>query len=107
MSIEIQKKEKLLQQEQWAYLSTHPLKRLTSFCYDDEDDYDYAITPEETDNSLSMEDEHLDTILETESDEVIKSSVEDLVLVPSESEDIPEHKCDVPFHDNFLPLDVS
>nr|GEW19834.1 hypothetical protein [Tanacetum cinerariifolium] len=38
MSIEIRKKEKLLQQEQWAYLSTHPSKRLTSFYYDDDDD---------------------------------------------------------------------
>nr|GFB23868.1 hypothetical protein [Tanacetum cinerariifolium] len=38
-----------------------------------------------------MGDEHLDTIPETESDEVIKSSVEDLVLIPSESEGIPEH----------------
>nr|GFA51619.1 hypothetical protein [Tanacetum cinerariifolium] len=34
-----------------------------------------------------MGDEHLDTILATESDEVIKSSVEDLVPIPSESED--------------------
>nr|GFC96631.1 hypothetical protein [Tanacetum cinerariifolium] len=38
MSIEIRKKETLLQQEQWAYLSTHPSKHLTSFCYDDDDD---------------------------------------------------------------------
>nr|GEX88002.1 hypothetical protein [Tanacetum cinerariifolium] len=37
---------KLLQQEQWAYLSTHPSKRLTFFCYDDDDDdYNSAITP--------------------------------------------------------------
>ncbi|GJT39590.1 hypothetical protein Tco_0939455 [Tanacetum coccineum] len=46
-----------------------------------------AITPdlstEEPDNSLSMGDEHLDTILETEWDEVIKSSVEDLVPIPN------------------------
>nr|GFD18090.1 hypothetical protein [Tanacetum cinerariifolium] len=70
MSIEIQKKEKLLQQEQWAYLSTHPSQRLHSFCFDDDDeDYTSAITPdepvlsiEEPDNSLSMGDEHLDTI---------------------------------------------
>nr|GEX02707.1 hypothetical protein [Tanacetum cinerariifolium] len=52
MSIEIQKKEKLLQEEQWAYLSNHPSKRLTSFCYDDDDDeeeedYTSAITPDE------------------------------------------------------------
>nr|GEW43154.1 hypothetical protein [Tanacetum cinerariifolium] len=111
MSIEIRKKEKLLQQEQWAYLSTHPSKRSTSFCYDDDDDYNFAITPvlstEETDNSLSMGAEHLDTIPATESDEVIKSSVEGLVPIPSESEGIPEHKCDVPFHDNSPPLNVS
>nr|GEX50719.1 hypothetical protein [Tanacetum cinerariifolium] len=40
-------------------------------------------------------------------DEVIKSSVENLVPIPSESEGILEHVCDVPFHDNSLPLDVS
>nr|GEX82615.1 hypothetical protein [Tanacetum cinerariifolium] len=81
--------------------------------YDDDDDVDYtiAITPvlstEEPIDSLSMGDEHLDTILATGSDEVIKSSVENLVPVPSESEGIPEHMCDVPFHDNSPPLDVS
>nr|GEZ57192.1 hypothetical protein [Tanacetum cinerariifolium] len=40
-------------------------------------------------------------------DEFIKSSVEDLIPISSESEGIPEHMCDVPFHDNSLPLDVS
>nr|GEX67544.1 hypothetical protein [Tanacetum cinerariifolium] len=59
MSIEIRKKEKLLQLEQWAYLSTHPSKRLNSFCYDDDDeDYTIAVTPvlstEEPDNSLNQ-----------------------------------------------------
>nr|GEU75445.1 hypothetical protein [Tanacetum cinerariifolium] len=39
----------------------------------------------EPNNSLSMGDEHLSTILETKSDEVIKSSVEELVPIPSES----------------------
>nr|GEU92924.1 hypothetical protein [Tanacetum cinerariifolium] len=68
---------------------------------DDDDDVDYtiAITPvlstEELDNSLSMRDEHLDTISVTKSDEVIKSSVEDLVSIPSESEGIFETMCDV------------
>nr|GEY68379.1 hypothetical protein [Tanacetum cinerariifolium] len=70
-----------------------------------------AITPvlstEEPVDSLIMEDEHLDTILATESDEVIKSSVEDLVLIPSESEGIPDNMCDVPFRDNSPPLDIS
>nr|GFC57827.1 hypothetical protein [Tanacetum cinerariifolium] len=54
-------------------------------CCDDADDYNSAITPvlstEETDNSLSMRDKHLDTIPATELDEVIKSSVEDLVPI--------------------------
>nr|GFA71294.1 hypothetical protein [Tanacetum cinerariifolium] len=96
MSIEIRKKEKLLQEEQWAYLSTHPTKRLTSFCYDDdeeEEDYTFAITPnepvlstEEPDNSLSMGEEHLDTIPATESNQFIKYSIETLILIPSESE---------------------
>ncbi|GJT22818.1 hypothetical protein Tco_0892755 [Tanacetum coccineum] len=67
-------------------------------CDDDDEEYTIAITPvlptEEPDNSLSMGDEHLSTILETESDELIKSSVENLVLIPSESED--ECECDVP-----------
>nr|GEZ84490.1 hypothetical protein [Tanacetum cinerariifolium] len=109
------KKEKLLQEPQWAYLSTHPSKRLLFFCFDDDDeDYTSAITPdepvlstEEPDNSLSMGDEHLDTILVTESDEFIKSGVETLILIPRESEGIPDHMCDVPSHDNSSPLDVS
>nr|GEY60745.1 hypothetical protein [Tanacetum cinerariifolium] len=95
--------------DSWAYLSTHPSKRLHSFCYDDDDDdddddYTSAITPdepvlstEEPDNSLSMGDEHLDTIPTTESDEFIKSSVENLIpiLIPSESEGIPKHISEV------------
>ncbi|GJS44662.1 hypothetical protein Tco_0594783 [Tanacetum coccineum] len=81
--------------------------------YDDDDDEDYtiAITPvlstKEPVDSLIMEDEHLDTIPATESDEVIKSSVENLVQIPSESEGIPDKMCDVPFRDNSLPLDIS
>nr|GEV04537.1 hypothetical protein [Tanacetum cinerariifolium] len=57
-------------------------------CYDDDDeDYTFAITPNEFDNSLSMGDEHLDTVLTMESNEFIKSSVENLVPNPSVSED--------------------
>nr|GEV58916.1 hypothetical protein [Tanacetum cinerariifolium] len=64
-------------------------------CYDDDDDdYTIAITHKEPDNSLRMGDEHLDTIPVTESDEFIKSSVENLVPNPSESEG--EYECDVP-----------
>nr|GEW97377.1 zinc finger, CCHC-type [Tanacetum cinerariifolium] len=72
----------------------------------DEPYFTPSLSIEEPDNSLSIGDEHLDTILATESDEVIKSSVENLIPIPSESEGIPEHKCDVPFQDNSPPLDV-
>ncbi|GKF67795.1 hypothetical protein Tco_0197474, partial [Tanacetum coccineum] len=68
-----------------------------------------AITPDlptkEPEYSLIMEDEHLDTIPEKESNEVIKSNVEDLVPIPSESEDFSdnESKCDVPECDGTSP----
>nr|GEX58794.1 hypothetical protein [Tanacetum cinerariifolium] len=81
-----------------------------AFCDGDDDDVDYtiAITPvlsiEEPDNSLNMGDEHLDTILARKSDEVIKSSVEDLVSIPSESEGIPDTICDVHLVNNPTPL---
>ncbi|GJZ72260.1 hypothetical protein Tco_0636111 [Tanacetum coccineum] len=74
---------------------------------DDDKEYTIVITPilptEESDNSLSMGDEHLSTIPEMESDELIKSSVENLVPIPSESEDFSdiESECDVPVCDNF------
>nr|GEY19737.1 hypothetical protein [Tanacetum cinerariifolium] len=99
-------------------------------CYDDDDDEErsdslddniisgfplfFAITHdepvlsiEEPDNTLSMGDEHLDTIPATKFDEFIKSGVENLISIPSESEGIPEHMCDVPSHDNSPPLDIS
>ncbi|GKG40092.1 hypothetical protein Tco_0466869, partial [Tanacetum coccineum] len=49
-----------------------------------------------------MEDEHLNTILEIESDEENKSSVKDLNLTPSESEDLFDYKseCDMPVCDD-------
>ncbi|GJU53102.1 hypothetical protein Tco_1226816 [Tanacetum coccineum] len=50
-----------------------------------------------------MEDEHLDTIPATESDELIKSSVEDLVHTPSESDGISESECDLPVCDDSSP----
>ncbi|GJV04978.1 hypothetical protein Tco_1338547 [Tanacetum coccineum] len=85
-------------------------------CYDDDDDEEssiplkdiiselplcVAITPDSPKtNSLIMEDEHLNTIPETESDELIKSSVEDLVQILSESEDSFEGECDLPQYDD-------
>ncbi|GKD26436.1 hypothetical protein Tco_1232650 [Tanacetum coccineum] len=79
-------------------------------CYDDGDDYTIAITPvlptKEPVNSLSMGDEHLDTILATELDEVIKSSVKNLVPIPSKSVGIPDSVCDVPLCSNPTPLEA-
>nr|GEY01758.1 hypothetical protein [Tanacetum cinerariifolium] len=77
-------------------------------CCDDDDDYNSAITPvlstEEPENSLSMGDEHLDTIPATESDEVIKSSVKDLVPIPSESEEYVEAS---PHDSELVSLEVA
>ncbi|GJY59639.1 hypothetical protein Tco_0459531 [Tanacetum coccineum] len=76
-----------------------------AFYLDDDEEYTIAITPnlptEEPDNSISMGDEHLDTIPATESDEVIKSSVENLVPIPSESEVTSDNESeyDVPVDD--------
>nr|GEZ88636.1 hypothetical protein [Tanacetum cinerariifolium] len=112
MSIEINKKEKLQQLEQVANLSTYPSKRFNSFCYDDDDDEDYivVITPDfPITDSLIMDNEHLDTIPETESDEFIKSSVENLVSIPSESEDFSdiESECDMPDCDDSQTINFS
>nr|GEV55244.1 hypothetical protein [Tanacetum cinerariifolium] len=69
-----------------------------------------AIAPilptEEPDNSLSMGDEHLGTIPKTELDKVTKSSVENLVPIPSESEVTSdnESECDVPVNDESSPI---
>ncbi|GJY66117.1 hypothetical protein Tco_0468355 [Tanacetum coccineum] len=130
MSIEINKKKELQHLEQVANLSTYPSQRFKSFCYDDDDDYDYeestiplneidsqippsiAITSVlptlEPEDSLIMGDEELSNIPEKESDEFIKSSVEDLVPIPSESEDTSgsDSVCDLPSCDDFSPINV-
>ncbi|GJR89538.1 hypothetical protein Tco_0213549 [Tanacetum coccineum] len=98
---EVRKKEKAYEDEKYAAACRYML----SVTCDDEDDYiPLAITPdlpiEEPDNSLNMGDEHLDTIPATESDEVIKSSVENLVPIPSEFEGIFDDSCDVLNCDN-------
>ncbi|GJS69200.1 hypothetical protein Tco_0702041 [Tanacetum coccineum] len=99
VKIVIQQHEQAVQKKQEEQATFTPFWKLPIFDNDD-DEYtiqykEYlenssnAITPdlstEEPDNSLSMGDEHLDTIPKMESDEVIKSSVEDLVPIPSES----------------------
>ncbi|GJT67207.1 hypothetical protein Tco_1018687 [Tanacetum coccineum] len=111
----------IISKELADYINTPNWNRPTFYNDDDDDEYtiqyrEYlenssnAITPdlpiEEPDNSLSLGDEYLSTISEIESDKVIKSSVEDLVPIPSESEGIFDDTCDVPFCDNSPPLDV-
>nr|GFC33078.1 hypothetical protein [Tanacetum cinerariifolium] len=81
-----------IHEELAEYINTLGWNRPAFYDDDDDEDVEYTIaithvlSTEETDNSLSMGDEHLDTIPATKSDEVIKSSVENLVLIPSESE---------------------
>nr|GEV94462.1 hypothetical protein [Tanacetum cinerariifolium] len=127
--------EEYRQRDQAAKLSTHttePSRRLNSFYYDD-DDYDYeestiplseitsqilssdAITtsptvlpPKDPEDSLIMGKEELNTIPKKELDEVIKSGVEDLVLIPSETKDTSgsERVCILPSCDDFSLIDV-
>ncbi|GJY93698.1 putative ribonuclease H-like domain-containing protein [Tanacetum coccineum] len=133
MSIEINKKKELQQLEQAAKLSTYttePSQCFKSIFYDYDDDYDYeersiplrdiisklppsiAITSVfptlEPEDSLIMGDKHLSTIPEKESKEFIKSSVEDLVPIPSESEDTSgsDSECILPSCDDFSPINV-
>ncbi|GJV19367.1 hypothetical protein Tco_1368387 [Tanacetum coccineum] len=115
----MRKKERILMEEKYLAAS----QRIKSIC-NDEDDYiplrdiiaryspSVAITSSppvlptrEPEDSLIMGDEHLDTILEKKSDELIKSSVENLVPIPSESEvtSDKESECDVPVNDETSP----
>nr|GFA41329.1 hypothetical protein [Tanacetum cinerariifolium] len=126
----VQKKleEKQLEEERPAKAQNWKLP----VCYDDDADEERsdslddniisglpscsAITPtkpvlstEEPGNSLSMRDEHLDTILATESNEFIKSGVENLIPTPSESEEvmeivIPEVRGTEASNDNLIPF---
>nr|GEV34816.1 hypothetical protein [Tanacetum cinerariifolium] len=75
-------------------ISKHPLCTATT----------PVLSTEEPKDSLIMGDEYLDTIPEKELDEFIKSSVENLVSNPSESEDLSNigSECDVPVCDDFI-----
>ncbi|GKE62595.1 hypothetical protein Tco_1512962 [Tanacetum coccineum] len=128
MSIEINKKKELQQLEQTAKLNTYttePSQHFNYF-YDDDDEESsiplrdiiskphpsiaitLVLSTLEPEDSLIMGNEELSTVLEKESDEFIKSSVEDLVPIPSESEDTSESDSDydLPSCDNFSPINV-
>nr|GEY41197.1 hypothetical protein [Tanacetum cinerariifolium] len=122
------------QREQAANLSTHtsePLRFFNFICYDDDDDEEeeertiplhdiisqlppfivITISPpvlriEDPGVSLIIGNEELNTIPKKESDEFIKFSVEDLVPIPSESEDTSgsDSECILPFCDDFSPI---
>ncbi|GJX55536.1 hypothetical protein Tco_0285433 [Tanacetum coccineum] len=149
MSIEINKKKELRQLEQAANLSTYttkPLRRFNSF-YDDDDDEESTIplneiisqippsiaittvlSTMEPEDSLSMGDEHLSTILEKELDEFIKSgksmtfsnplfdSNDDFTSSDDESlsdEDVPKDNVKIysnplfEFDDEYISSDVN
>ncbi|GJT50663.1 hypothetical protein Tco_0976820 [Tanacetum coccineum] len=124
--IELQKQQYLEEMQsikQAANVITYtpePSRRF-NFIYDDDEEstillneitsqipLSIAITPVlptmEAEDSLIMGDEDLSTIPKKELDEFIKSSVEDLVPIPSESEDTSDNnsECDLPFCDNFV-----
>ncbi|GJS09072.1 hypothetical protein Tco_0365868 [Tanacetum coccineum] len=102
LDIEMWKKERVLMEEKSLTVS----QRIKSICNDDEDDSIHlrdiialyssskAITPDLPDNSLSMGDEHLST------------SVENLVLIPSEFEGISNVTYDVPVGEDSSTFDA-
>ncbi|GKC22791.1 hypothetical protein Tco_1024941 [Tanacetum coccineum] len=127
-SIEINKKKELQQLEQAAKLSTYTIEpsRHFNYFYDDDDkessiplrDIISKLPPSiaitsvlptlEPEDSLIMEDKHLSTISEKESDKLIKSSVEDLIPIPSESKDTSgsDSDCNLSLCDDFSPINI-
>ncbi|GJV13686.1 hypothetical protein Tco_1355227 [Tanacetum coccineum] len=115
LEIKMRKKERVLMEEKYLAAS----QRIKSICNDEDDSiplrdiiarYSPSVSitssppdlpTKEPEDSLIMGDEHLDTIPEKESDELIKSSVENLVPIPRESEvtSDDESECDVPVDD--------
>nr|GEW11629.1 hypothetical protein [Tanacetum cinerariifolium] len=120
------------QRKQAANLSiTKPSGRLHSFCYENDDDDGEKTIPlndiisqlppsivittshpvlpiEDLEVSLIMGNKELSTIVEKESNEFIKSSVEDLVPIPSESVDSSgsDSECILPSCDDFASINV-
>ncbi|GKD75860.1 hypothetical protein Tco_1334142 [Tanacetum coccineum] len=96
--------KRILQREQAANESTIPLNEITSQIP--------PLTPVlltmEPKDSLITGDENLSTIPKKESDEFIKSSVEDLVSIPSEFGDTSDNdsECDLPSYDDFSPINI-
>ncbi|GJW92526.1 hypothetical protein Tco_0170079 [Tanacetum coccineum] len=119
--------EMVIQRKQAAKISIHtpePSRHFNFTCDDDDDDEEYSIPlkdmPQiypsialapvssimEPEDSLIMGNEELSTIPEKESDEFIKSSVEDLIPIPRESEDTSgsDSESVLPSSDDFSPI---
>nr|GEV58994.1 hypothetical protein [Tanacetum cinerariifolium] len=77
-----------------VYINTPSWDCSTIYYDDDDEDYAIAVTPslstKEPDNSLSVGDEHLDTVLAIESDEFIKSSGKNLIPTLNQFEDFSD-----------------
>ncbi|GJW02243.1 hypothetical protein Tco_1561099 [Tanacetum coccineum] len=117
--------EMVIQRKQAANVSTYTPESSRRYNYeDDDDDEEYSIplkdmpqiSPSialapvssimEPEDSLIMGNEELSTIPEKESDEFIKSSVEDLIPIPRESEDTSgsDSESVLPSSDDFSPI---
>ncbi|GJR61684.1 hypothetical protein Tco_1503846 [Tanacetum coccineum] len=117
-NVQEKQEEKNVAEEQAAKVSSQYWK--PPIYYDDDDDDEeecsiplrgiiselplsIAIAPDlPITDSLIIEDEHLNTISETKSDKENESSVKDLNLTPSESEDLSDYEseCDMPICDD-------
>nr|GEY94121.1 hypothetical protein [Tanacetum cinerariifolium] len=117
--------EKQLEEEQTVKAQNWKLP----VCYDDDDGEESsnpledniisklpsysAVTPSEPMDSLSMGNEHLNTIPATESDEFIKSCVENLVPNPSESESFSDEDFQNKIYSNplfdeeIIPIEID
>ncbi|GKC58319.1 hypothetical protein Tco_1085917, partial [Tanacetum coccineum] len=117
--------EMVIQRKQAANVSTYTSESSQRYNYeDDDDDEEYSIplkdmpqiSPSialapvssimEPEDSLIMGNEELSNIPEKESDEFIKSSVEDLIPIPRESEDTSSSDSEsiLPSSDDFSPI---
>nr|GFC89127.1 hypothetical protein [Tanacetum cinerariifolium] len=98
----IQKKqeEKKIKEEQAA--NAQYWKILT--CCDDDDDYNSAITPNEPVDSLSMGDEHLDTIpaIDSRMEKIYLSFNPDDPMTPGIEEDDDDSEMDILILDELL-----
>nr|GFA06850.1 hypothetical protein [Tanacetum cinerariifolium] len=114
--IQRKQEEKRIEEEQAANAKYWKIPA----CCDDDDDYNSAVTLNEPVDSLSMGDEHLNTIPATKSDKFIKSCVENLIPNPTDyesdssdyqscsNEDFPKEIFSNPlFEEEIIPIKID